>query len=113
MSIHVPLEDDAMVPSCSEISALVLRVQSDYLDTPGLTLTLHDARRRFGVDEATCEAILEVLVDAGVLSRTRKGAYVRFFPRLVPRTARANASHTERSPRPTDDGVRRFAEHAA
>jgi hypothetical protein len=101
-----------MTPSCTRISGLIMRVQNDYLETPGLTLTLHDARRRFGVDEIMCRAILEVLVDAGVLARTLKGTYVRFFPRLVPRTARGSASHKKPS-RPTNCSIQQVADHAA
>jgi hypothetical protein len=96
-----------MTASCGLIGALVMRMQDRYLETPGLTLTLRNARRRFGVDEATCEAVLAALVDAGVLTRTREGAYARRFPRLVP-PARAR-----RESGPRHGGPRRFAVHAA
>jgi hypothetical protein len=96
-----------MTPSCGRIGRLVLRMQDDFLDTPELTLTLHGAQRRFGVDETTCEALLLALVDAGVLTRTREGAYARRLPRLAPR-ARAR-----RESGPRRGGTRRFAEHAA
>ena len=42
-----------------------MRMQADYLEEPGMTLTLSDAQRRFGADEITCEAVLAALVDAG------------------------------------------------
>jgi hypothetical protein len=96
-----------MTASCGRIGALVMRMQGRYLETPGLTLTLGNARRRFGVDEATCEAVLAALVDAGVLTRTREGAYARRFPRLV-LPARARRASGPRHGRP-----RRFAAHAA
>jgi predicted transcriptional regulator of viral defense system len=56
-------------------------MQSAFLDTPGLTLTVRDAERRFDVDEITCQAVLGVLADAGVLARTPHGVYSRFVPR--------------------------------
>ena len=40
-----------------------MRMQGPHLETPHLTPTLRDAQRRFGVDEATCEAVLGGLAD--------------------------------------------------
>ena len=67
--------------SCGRIAALVTKIQNDFLDIPGLTLTLSQVRTRVGTDESTCEAILNTLVDANVLARTPGNSYVRFFPR--------------------------------
>jgi hypothetical protein len=64
----------------ARIGTLVLRLQGAFLDMPGLTLTAREAGQRFDVDEAVCQAILGVLADAGVLSRTKHGVYARFFP---------------------------------
>ena len=64
----------------ARIGTLVLRMQGAFLDMPGLTLTAREAGHRFGVDEATCQAVLGVLADAGVLTRTKHGVYSRFFP---------------------------------
>jgi hypothetical protein len=62
------------------IEDLVVRVQQAFLDAPALRLTVPQARREFSTSEATCEAVLNMLVDAGVLSRTSQGTYVRLFP---------------------------------
>ena len=70
-----------MTAERTTIESFVTRMQGDFLDTPGLALRLDDAARRFGVDRSACEAVLEVLVDAHVLTRDRRGAYVRLFPR--------------------------------
>lgn len=56
--------------------------RGEFLETPGLRLTLAQARRRFGVDEITCEAILEALVDATVLFKTGDRVYGRLLPHL-------------------------------
>ena len=96
-----------MTASCGRICALVMRMQGPYLETPGLTLTLRDAQRRFGVDETTCEAVLAVLVDAGVLTRTPEGAYARRFPQLV------LPAQAPRESGPRQSGTRGFADHAA
>jgi hypothetical protein len=74
--------EDEMAVSCGHITALVTKIQNDFLDTPSLTLTLSQAQKRFGADEITCEAVLGTLVDAGVPVRTSDEAYVRFFPQV-------------------------------
>jgi hypothetical protein len=58
----------------------VVRLQDLFLSTPDLALTSSMARRRLRVDTITCDALLDMLVDATVLARTNKGAYVRYFP---------------------------------
>jgi hypothetical protein len=70
-----------MTTDCGNIPNLVVRMQGEFLETPGLALRLDDATRRFGVDKIACEAVLTALVDANVLTKDRRGAYVRFFPR--------------------------------
>ena len=71
----------------NRIGALVTSIQNEFLDTPGLALTLPDVARRFRIDTVTCQALLDVLVDAQVL-RNRAGAYVQYFPpRVTRRTA--------------------------
>jgi len=56
---------------------LTRRVVSEYTQMPGLRLTVAQARRLFGVGQPACERLLERLVDAGFLARTRGGLYVR------------------------------------
>jgi len=55
----------------------VRRVRGEYLEMPGLRLTSEQARRLWRLDEPACSAVLDELVDAGFLSRTRDGAYVK------------------------------------
>ena len=76
-----------MTPSCGRIDALVRLVQSRFLETPELTLTLSEAQERFGVDEIACEAVLGALVDARVLAKTRDGACVRWHCQVDERSA--------------------------
>jgi hypothetical protein len=80
------LEDDAMTATNGRIEHLVMRIETDFLDHPTLTLTLPAAQKRFGIDEATCAGVLEALVDARVLTQN-EGAYRRYFPRLAARRA--------------------------
>jgi hypothetical protein len=69
------------------IQNLVVRMQQAFLDAPALRLTLPQAQRRFFTRAATSEAVLNVLVEAGVLSKTSRGQYVRLFPRSTGRAA--------------------------
>ena len=66
-----------------QIEDLLMRIEGKFLDTPGLRLTVSEAKRRFGADEITCEAILDALVDSEVLFKTRDRVYGRFFPHVV------------------------------
>ena len=52
-----------------EIENLVVRIEDEFFDNPGLQLTIADAERLFGIDEVTCEGVLEALVDSRVLVR--------------------------------------------
>jgi hypothetical protein len=56
---------------------VIRRVQGEYLEMPGLRLTPAQARRLWGLDAASCDALLVALVDAKFLFRTRDGAFMR------------------------------------
>jgi hypothetical protein len=64
----------------SRIGHLITTIQNDFLDVPRLGLTLGDASARYAIDKITCEALFNVLIDTGVLTRNRAGQYIRFFP---------------------------------
>ena len=68
------------VPATAARSAteeILSRVQGEFLEMPGLRVTEAQARRLWGVDAATCAALLSALVDARFLFRTRDGAFMR------------------------------------
>ena len=52
------------------------RIRAEYLEMPGLRLTLLQAQRLCGVEREMCQGVLDALVDAGFLRRT-DGTYVR------------------------------------
>ena len=56
---------------------LVSRARGEYLEMPGLSLTLEQAQRLWALDRATCSGLFSVLEGAGFLRRRRDGAYVR------------------------------------
>jgi hypothetical protein len=51
-------------------------VQAEYLEMPGLHLTRPQIQRLWGLDTATCDTVLQELLDAHVLRRTLRDAYV-------------------------------------
>ena len=75
-----------MIPTRRNIENLMMRIQSAFLYDPALTLTLPAAQAQYGVDSVTCLAVLETLVDAGVLT-VQDGSYRRHFPGPIERRA--------------------------
>lgn len=68
--------DCAGGPRDDAAEALLRRVQSEYAEMPGLSLTLTQAQRLWGLSRQECEAVLDRLVERQVLRRTRRGAFV-------------------------------------
>jgi hypothetical protein len=56
----------------------------EYIDLPGLSLTLPQVSRLLSAETPTCCAVLKSLEDAGCLTSTADGKYVR-----MPRHSRA------------------------
>lgn len=53
------------------------RLLSEYIDLPGLNLTLAQAARLVGVEAPACQIVLHELVNAGCLAQAASGRYVR------------------------------------
>lgn len=53
------------------------QARAEYLEMPGLALTVQQAARLWHLDVAQSERVLRELVDGGLLLRDRKGAYRR------------------------------------
>jgi hypothetical protein len=62
------------------IAELLLRVEGEYREMPGLSLTVHQAERLWGLDASTCASVLTALIERRVLTRTTSGAYLRRAP---------------------------------
>ena len=65
------------------IEDLLMRIEGEFLEMPALRLTVAEAQRRFGADEIMCEAILDALVDGGVLFKSADRVYGRLFPHAM------------------------------
>jgi hypothetical protein len=55
----------------------LLRVRAEFLEMPGLTLTVAQAARLWALDAALCSAVLTALVEARFLVQTRHAAFAR------------------------------------
>jgi hypothetical protein len=64
-------------PLPSRLQTLLIRVQSEYQEMPGLILTQSQAQRLWGLDRQTCGAVMAMLIDRHILKRTPAGTYVR------------------------------------
>jgi hypothetical protein len=58
-------------------NALVRRVESEFKEMPGLSLTLAQAVRLFSLPQGPCQRILSVLVKDGTMSLREDGCYAR------------------------------------
>ena len=56
---------------------MLRRVCAEYLEMPGLQLTVEQAQRLWGLDKETCECVLEFLIETRFLVRTRRNLYAR------------------------------------
>lgn len=51
---------------------LVRRVRGEFAEMPGLRLNLPQAQRLWGLDALRCAAVLDALVESGVLACTQR-----------------------------------------
>ena len=61
--------------SVEDLTALALRVRGEYVEMPGLRLTVPQAARLFGLDSDVARAVLEELRCASVLMCSHRGTY--------------------------------------
>jgi len=57
--------------------ALLSRIHSEFEEMPGLTLTLAQAVRLFGISSDACARIFSQLNEEGLLQPSRNGGYAR------------------------------------
>jgi hypothetical protein len=56
---------------------LLDRIRAEFLEMPGLDITLPQAQRLWGLDRLTCEYLCDRLIEEGFLDRTRRGTFAR------------------------------------
>jgi Fic family protein len=64
-----------MTHSTDPMEGIVQRIRGEYLEMPGLRLTVRQATRFWGLDEHTCVRSLEYLVRVGFLARVGRDIY--------------------------------------
>ncbi len=70
---------------------MLTRIRAEYLEMPGLRLTLAQAQRLCGVERALCQRVLDMLVDMKFLCVTSDGAYARLTDATIQRPQPARA----------------------
>jgi hypothetical protein len=56
---------------------LLKRIRAEYLEMPGLHLTLEQAQRLCGIERTLCQRVLDTLVDTKFLRVSSDGHYAR------------------------------------
>ena len=59
------------------VEAVTQRVRAEFEEMPGLTLTEHQAAKLFGIEQKVCRDVIDRLVDAAYLEKTRSGSVKR------------------------------------
>ncbi len=59
------------------VDLVAARVRAEFEEMPGLTLTVPEASRLFGLDEDICRTIVERLVRSAYLRRMNNGSVTR------------------------------------
>lgn len=60
-----------------EVDAVVNRVRNEFMEMPGLQLTVRQAARLWGLEPLACEKVIETLVRAAFLRWTPAGVVTR------------------------------------
>jgi hypothetical protein len=63
--------------SPAELHRLAGRVRSEFLEMPGLRLTIPQAARLWGLDLESCHAVVDVLLESAFLRRAAGGTVTR------------------------------------
>lgn len=75
---------------------LLQRIRAEYLEMPGLRLTLDQAKRLCGVERALCQQVLATLIDMKFLCVKPNGLYARVTDGAdTPRPQPAKASRLD------------------
>ena len=74
-------------------NTMLNRLRAEYLEMPGLRLTLEQAQRLCGVERALCKMVLDALVDEKFLCLKSDGHYARLTDGEISRPRPAKADH--------------------
>jgi hypothetical protein len=68
---------EAMIPGETSVLEWLERVEGEYREMPGLSLTEQQAQRLWGLDSTACRVLFDTLLERGFLRRSPRGGYVR------------------------------------
>ena len=74
---HLAMADVCPPIDLRDTQDVLLRVHGEYLEMPGLRLTLAQAQRLWGLDAMACQSVLNALVETKFLRRAADGRFVR------------------------------------
>lgn len=60
-----------------DVEVVAKRVRAEFEEMPGMSLTMPQASRLFGIEQAICKTIVDRLVTAAYLRWTQDGAVTR------------------------------------
>ena len=78
---------------------MLTRIRGEYLEMPGLRLTVEQAQRLCGVERTVCKSVLDELVEEKFLCVKVNGAYARATDGEMPRPYPAKADLRPRDAR--------------
>ena len=65
----------AFQPATDSVEQVRRRICAEFLEMPGLRVDARQAQRLWGLDQRTCSAVLQQLVDLNFLHLTDRGIY--------------------------------------
>jgi hypothetical protein len=98
---------DRRIPSDPQVSRDMARIRREYLEMPGLALTLPQADRLWGLGVDRSALLLSMLVETGFLVCDKKTVYRRRFDRSENRKDKAPPAISTQERIPTHDTVNR------
>ena len=102
-----PYGVDRRKPSDPRVSSDVARIRSEYLEMPGLVLTLPQAARLWGLSVSRSALLLSMLVETGFLICDKKTVYRRRLDRAENRKGEARPAIAPQEIVATQDLVNR------
>jgi hypothetical protein len=79
ITLSQPLAGKTSPRALADDARLSRKICREFVEMPGLHLTLEQAQRLWALDAPTCTSLLERLVDLKFLARDADGRYGRLF----------------------------------
>src|ERR1700683_5509384 len=84
---------------------LLERIRAEYLEMPGLRLTVRQIQRLCGAEPTPCQLVVDRLVDARFLCLKPDGTYARLTEGAIPSPFAAKVAPTSREGQPSHSSV--------